>query len=412
MLPKKLEELTPEYIQSLEGKEVNESKYLDYKTKLWGKSKSEKKEMLKDISAFANSGGGDIVIGIKETKGLDEYSKKLEVVGIDDFDLDSEILSIESSLGDNLRPRLPKRVDFKRIDMPSCGAIFVIRIYRSWISPHMVTLDRSNKIYGRNNGGVILMDVDQMREAFTRPADIIDRIREWRRKRVFSIASREFPIVIPDSPHDYGNIVLHLIPIEAFALSDISDRLSGLGLENKIDTDLLKLIFPMGYNGDFNGGFKGHPNLDGHISYYIGGCIDETYPYLQLFRNGCFEAVLIDEVKVDKIKGGKFIDLRCLRDKMEKQLMRYLELMKRMELGSLVYLAISITNSKGVKIYFNSGSRRESMQTPIQKDIVMFPETKIVNIFQYKDPYMLLKDFYRYLYQSVGEYDVPDDFRV
>ena len=46
---------------------IKELYYLDYKLALSGKSEKEsKREFLKDISAFANEAGGDLLIGVLE----------------------------------------------------------------------------------------------------------------------------------------------------------------------------------------------------------------------------------------------------------------------------------------------------------------------------------------------------------
>ena len=61
MLSKSLESITKEDIDSLILRAVPESRTLDYKQVLPGNSDGEKYDFLKDISAFANSGAGDIL---------------------------------------------------------------------------------------------------------------------------------------------------------------------------------------------------------------------------------------------------------------------------------------------------------------------------------------------------------------
>jgi predicted HTH transcriptional regulator len=55
-------------IESLLENEVAESRLRDYKRGLYGPSKEHKREFLKDASSFANTAGGDILIGIAETR--------------------------------------------------------------------------------------------------------------------------------------------------------------------------------------------------------------------------------------------------------------------------------------------------------------------------------------------------------
>jgi predicted HTH transcriptional regulator len=55
-----------EDIKRLKDNSVPESKTLEYKKDLTLKNDYNKKEFLSDISAFANTSGGDIIYGIKE----------------------------------------------------------------------------------------------------------------------------------------------------------------------------------------------------------------------------------------------------------------------------------------------------------------------------------------------------------
>ena len=47
-------------------KRVPEGHHLDYKETLSGNNDRAKREFLKDVTAFANANGGDILIGVEE----------------------------------------------------------------------------------------------------------------------------------------------------------------------------------------------------------------------------------------------------------------------------------------------------------------------------------------------------------
>jgi len=55
-------------IQSLYDNGVPEGLYHEYKLEIYGNSDKDKKELLKDISSFANSFGGHLFIGVEEKK--------------------------------------------------------------------------------------------------------------------------------------------------------------------------------------------------------------------------------------------------------------------------------------------------------------------------------------------------------
>jgi predicted HTH transcriptional regulator len=57
-------------IQRLLSMGVAESPYLDYKQEIYGDAGNDRSEFLADISSFANTLGGDLVVGVSEAKGL------------------------------------------------------------------------------------------------------------------------------------------------------------------------------------------------------------------------------------------------------------------------------------------------------------------------------------------------------
>ncbi len=82
-------------IQRLLDFSVGESVYLDYKRQPY--ERSERKEFLKDISAMANTLGGDLLIGVTEEDGVpssltpffgdcDEEMRRLEQIAITGLD--------------------------------------------------------------------------------------------------------------------------------------------------------------------------------------------------------------------------------------------------------------------------------------------------------------------------------------
>src|SRR5437016_2544177 len=87
-------------LQSLVENRVAEGIVLDYKRELYGASDSDKREFLKDVSSFANTATGHIIIGIEEEDGL-----PTKVTGIDG-DLDAEMQRLESLLRDRMEPRI------------------------------------------------------------------------------------------------------------------------------------------------------------------------------------------------------------------------------------------------------------------------------------------------------------------
>lgn len=77
---------TLERVESLISNRVQEDLHLDYKAaKALGKSPGDKKEIAKDISAFANSDGGVIIYGVSEDPTDRSFPKELNPVDSTEF---------------------------------------------------------------------------------------------------------------------------------------------------------------------------------------------------------------------------------------------------------------------------------------------------------------------------------------
>ena len=63
MLPAQLDSIDESHLKALVTNGVREARSLEFKTKLVWATESEKKEFLADVSALANGGGGDLILG-------------------------------------------------------------------------------------------------------------------------------------------------------------------------------------------------------------------------------------------------------------------------------------------------------------------------------------------------------------
>src|ERR1044072_6057971 len=106
MINKPLDKIESGDLQSLSSNGVMEGTQLDYKEALPGNDDDSKKEFLRDVSAMANANGGDLIYGIREHRATDDYSVKIEVVGVTAADIDAKRLWMESLIRDSIKPRL------------------------------------------------------------------------------------------------------------------------------------------------------------------------------------------------------------------------------------------------------------------------------------------------------------------
>ena len=64
MIQKRLVDLAPSDFEALVANAVAESATLEFKRSLFGNNDADKREFLADVSALANSAGGDLIFGI------------------------------------------------------------------------------------------------------------------------------------------------------------------------------------------------------------------------------------------------------------------------------------------------------------------------------------------------------------
>ena len=66
---KRIEALASADLQALIDDAVSESSEIEFKERV-GTNDEAKREFLADVSSFANAGGGDLLVGIRERKGI------------------------------------------------------------------------------------------------------------------------------------------------------------------------------------------------------------------------------------------------------------------------------------------------------------------------------------------------------
>ena len=184
-----IENITEKDLEELRDNAVSEGLLYDYKLHVYGGTDSDKKEFLKDVSSFANTAGGHILIGVKEDQGL-----PLDFPGIT-ADLDKEKLRLESLLRDRIEPRI-LGVRIEPVNLNNGRRALVIRIPKSWYPPHAVLHNKSRQIFARNSAGVHEASVEEMRAMFTTGASLFDQAQQFQRNRmeIIHTGGGRFPI--------------------------------------------------------------------------------------------------------------------------------------------------------------------------------------------------------------------------
>ena len=352
MLPKAIDQIKEEDLLALKDNAVIERKTLEYKQALPGGSDLEKREFLADVSSFANASGGDLLYGVSEDK---ETGAPKAIDGFDIENIDKEKQRLDNMIRDGISPRIPS-LTIHPVKLANSRVVIIIRIPKSWVSPHSVVNGKYHAFYSRNSSGKYPLDIGEIRVAFALSETVNEKIKNFRRDRIANIVANETPVVMNNNP----KIILHLIPINS--LSSLQnydiDRIYS-------DTTKLKPIYCGGWNTRYN--------LDGILA-YAWDSEKISYSYVQLYRNGVIEAV--ETSLLEPYKGRKIIPSIAYEQKLVESLTGYINVIKELNVSLPLFISITLTNVKEYSM--NVGENFFGREIyPIDRDILMAAENII-----------------------------------
>lgn len=353
MIPKDIDAIKEEDLQALIDNAVSERKTIEYKQSLPKDADSDKKEFLADVSSFANASGGDIIFGMVEDKKTGA-PKSLDGLSIENPD--QEILRLDSIIRTGIQPRLPSVTISPPINLSNSKVALVIRIPKSWISPHRVIWSGHDKFYSRSSNGKYPLDVGELRIAFNLSETITEKIRNFRLDRISKIYANETPVPF----YDNAKIVLHLIPIISFNPAqayDISRAASG-------SVKILP-IYCSGWNDRYN--------LDGFLTYSRGEG-DKSHSYAQLFRNGIIEAVEGLLLQPFGKEGKLLIPSIAYEQELISSLKGYLPLLEMLNVEPPIFIFLTLLGVKGYSMAVDTWRYSIHERHTIDRDILALPE--------------------------------------
>jgi hypothetical protein len=348
------DKITEADLNNLISTGVPESPTIDYKRDTYGNSENDKREFLADVSSFANTIGGDIVIGIDEASGLPTEVKPLT------GDIDAEVRRLESIALSGIEPRLTN-LRIRSVSVNGGHAI-IVRVQRSFVPPHRVIAQNSNRFYARAGTRRYEPNVDQLRHLFIDAPHMLERIRSFHADRLLKIAAGDTPIPLGQ----LGKVVLHVIPLPSFADGRMADIVSELAKGTHVPLPLDEVGLPS----------QNSVNLDGYLNYSV-GAPGTRKGYAQFFRNGAIEGV--GELGSDDNVNSRFIT-RDLTNLVVSRVRQYLDVLKAYDLGLPVYIFLSLCNAAHVvHRYADASGMGWYDSPPLSREIVSMPEIYIDN---------------------------------
>jgi len=338
-------------LEALIASAIPEGQTLDYKRTLNVETAKAKLEFCADVAAFANASGGEIIFGMEE----DGDGKAKAVKPLGDFAQDRTERQLRQILNAHVDPAIPGLV-FEVVELSSGNHVLVLRIPRSWNRPHSILGD--TPAFPIREGALKRnLKVRELREAFVLAESVSDRMRRFRSRRVAVLASGDGPAALVAK----SLIVLHVMPVQAF------DRPSLLDIRSAMRKD--SLLWPIDATG-----LTMKINFDGLLT-YTPGFGGPVHSYVQLFRDGCIEAVSADIL----MRGGdqKFL-YSGYEPRVEAALRKYMSFLQSEGIQPPIFAALSLVNAKGYAIPVpDPFGEMDAGQSTIDDDVMFIPETRI-----------------------------------
>jgi hypothetical protein len=376
------EDITMDDVRSLITDRVREDVSLDYKQELKIGTSGERKDFLADVSAFANTSGGYLIIGMTEETNPEGRGTGFpgELIGII-FPEPNEQMErrLISMISDGISPRIASyKVRF--LDIDENKRVGIIYISKSWASPHMVNFEGSSRFYLRFGAQKIQLDVQQIRAEFLQSENFQNKIRDFRFDRISKISANEIPTTLNVGP----KIIIHFVPLDFLVFSvDI----------NRLIREDIRLIFPS-YPDYIIGGIK-MINYDGMM---IPDPHIRNSRYYQIYRNGIIEYVCSTYVPTDH---PDTIPSMSFTGDILHGIKNAVKIIRDYNINLPYFILIDLVGFKDYKFIYS----QSSFSNPFDRNFFMYPEIYIDN--NDFDVIEKIRPTLNHIWQSVGEHEFP-----
>jgi hypothetical protein len=330
---------------------ATESRTIDYKHTIYGNAHTDYSEFLADTSSFANTSGGDLVLGMDATNGIPTAITSLTMP------MDPEILRLEQVARGGLQPRIANMV-FHAVPIRAGGNVLIIRVPRSYNPPHRIIRQGSTRFWARSAAGKYEPDVNELRMLFNAGPLLADRIRNFRLDRIAKIAAGQAPVQLMDR----GSLILHVVPLSAF---DVTPALPLSQIAQNF-----RSFVPIG-SSTANGA---RINFDGILkTSNADPQAIQHRAYVQLYRSGIIETV--DSTLMALSSGTPIIS--NLDDKLIYEIMRTFDDLAAVGIEPPFALLVSLIGAAGARFNFARGqdsSSYDNLSNRLDRDQYHFDE--------------------------------------
>ena len=372
MLLYQLDQLDESKLQFVCDDLTSETLTLEFKREL--PSKEGKLEFLKDVAAFANAEGGDLIYGIEEKSGT-----ALRIHPIEVSSTDAEQRRVGQYLDGGVEPRITG-IRFKEVSVKG-GFVLMLRIPRSYDGPHRVIHNNDDgKFFLRSGTHISNMSYDQLKTAFDRTATLAERAKAFRRERLDAIHLGKTPSQVIPGPL----CAVHIIPLVSLTGRQLIDVAS---LYRDSANRCLMAFDKWNHN-------KCTLNLDGIVNH----CASGNFGYNQIYRTGCTESVFAAGSENTILAKNITEHIRMVIDK-------NLKFLKQSGISGPAIVGVAVLNIKSHKFFINQLSNFIQDQiSPLMadRDSLILPEVWLESLDTMTDIDEVVRPLMDILWQSFG----------
>ena len=374
-------------IQSLIKIKYKERQTIEYKKEMYGKGDEDKREMLRDISSFANAYGGYLIIGVEE----DKNGVPIKIINVENAEVERD--RIEKSCLSNIEPRI-SGLKCKTVPIDSTKNIIIVFIPKSLKKPHMINFKGLNQFWIRHDDTKLPMFVEEIREACISVENIWKDIKlflDEREKEQMTQMTSRGGLVIGSSPV--------LIREDFIDIRDSNIKKFLIEPPNQVgESYTLSFKYasrPLAYT---------EPTLSG-LRIKV-----KDYKEAQLFRNGYYELRLDrSEIYIQEENKGVFIDTPSLIGHTVNYFRALGYLVEQFGIESNIVAFVNLYNIENIKLEANVVDPINGFEHVVKKKLektqhLLIPAKQIVS---FDNPDSIAKSFLEKIWNAYGFEEVP-----
>jgi hypothetical protein len=204
MIPKPIDDILENDVAALVLAKREEGPQIDFKS--WEPRPSDdkwKNDFCKDVCAFGNAAGGDLVYGMEEVDGVASKLAPFEA------EVDSLSLTLQNLVLERIEPQL-HGVRIRPVPCANGGFVLVVRVPRSFSGIHR--LKTNKEFYVRESSSNRALDVPAIVSRISELLGHRDRVNAFFDRRYSDILAGQYPIELTDGP----KLVVHAVPVRDF----------------------------------------------------------------------------------------------------------------------------------------------------------------------------------------------------